>query len=104
MIAAVYLGISISKAATLLLRMYQYGIDAWSKNGFHGIDFKASNGARIIALFTFLWPHGVRGPGPPLGMHIDGVFIVDKVVDNLAKWKSVPESKDLYHPTFNRCH
>jgi len=89
----------LTKAVTLSLGMYPDGIDS-ERYGFRGIDFTCPNGARIIVLFERLWSQGGCGQG--VGLHIDGVFVVDKVVKNRAKWKLVPQPTDLHQPDFNR--
>lgn len=53
-------------------------------------------------LFERLWSQGGCGQGA--GFYIDGVFVVDKVVKNRAKWKFVPQPMVLYQPYFNRCN
>ena len=37
-------------------------------------------------------------------MHIDGVFVVDKIVKGRAWWKLVPEPKVSYAPDDNRLY
>ncbi len=84
----------------LSLGMYPLGIDG-DKYGFRGLELKnTDNGARVIVLFERLFEQ--MGEGCGCGLHIDGIFVVDKVVANKAKWRLVPEPLMSYLPKDNR--
>jgi hypothetical protein len=94
--------IGLKKVATLSLGMYPDGIDD-TKYGFRGLDLvdPNNNDARIIVLFERLFSRG-HGGQVGINLHIDGVFVVDNVVRNRAKWKLVEEPNQLYQPGYNR--
>lgn len=45
---------------------------------------------------------GSEGNGVGCGLHIDGIFVVDKVVKRRAKWRLVREPLELYKANDNR--
>jgi len=90
----------LQKVQTLSLGMYPNGIDD-KKYGFRGIDLRnPENNARILVLFERLFEN--HGEGLGCGLHIDGIFVIDKVVNKKAKWKLVTEPFALYTPQNNR--
>ncbi|MGK3737431.1 MAG: hypothetical protein ACI8RD_010504 [Bacillariaceae sp.] len=94
--------VGLKKVASLSLGMYPDGIDD-TKYGFRGLDLvdPNNNEARIIVLFERLFSQR-QGGQVGVGLHIDGVFVVDKVVRNRAKWKLVKEPNQFYQPDYNR--
>lgn len=100
-IAVVGGSIGLSKVEDLSLNFYPDGIDP-DKYGFRGLHFRYDNngGARVIVLFERLFGEGGEGLG--VGLHIDGIFVVDEVLKNRAKWKLVKEPKHIYQPNHTR--
>eukprot|EP00554_Chaetoceros_debilis_P016532 CAMPEP_0194126002 /NCGR_PEP_ID=MMETSP0150-20130528/59760_1 /TAXON_ID=122233 /ORGANISM="Chaetoceros debilis, Strain MM31A-1" /LENGTH=551 /DNA_ID=CAMNT_0038819841 /DNA_START=63 /DNA_END=1718 /DNA_ORIENTATION=+ len=90
----------LKKVQTLSLGMYPDGIDD-SMYGFRGLELEnLDNKARIIVLFERLFEG--EGNGVGCGLHIDGIFVVDKVVKRRAKWRLVREPLELYKANDNR--
>ena len=84
------------------LGMFPDGIDP-DKYGFRGTELKdPRTDARILVLFERLFADEGRGGG--VGLHIDGVFVVENVVGGAARWKLVPEPKASYAREDNRLH
>jgi len=90
----------LKKVQTLSLGMYPDGIDD-TMYGFRGLELEnLDNKARIIVLFERLFEG--EGNGVGCGLHIDGIFVVDKVVKRRAKWRLVREPLELYKANDNR--
>eukprot|EP00594_Rhizosolenia_setigera_P013055 CAMPEP_0178956732 /NCGR_PEP_ID=MMETSP0789-20121207/10453_1 /TAXON_ID=3005 /ORGANISM="Rhizosolenia setigera, Strain CCMP 1694" /LENGTH=503 /DNA_ID=CAMNT_0020638765 /DNA_START=139 /DNA_END=1650 /DNA_ORIENTATION=- len=93
--------IGLSKVEDLSMNFYPDGIDP-DKYGYRGLHFRDDNngGARVIVLFERLFEN--EGEGLGVGLHIDGMFVVDEVLENRAKWKLVKEPKHIYQPNHTR--
>ena len=74
--------LQLSEVQIVSLGMFPDGIDP-DKYGFRGSELKdPRNDARILVLFERLFADEGRGGG--VGLHIDGVFVVEKVVRGRA--------------------
>ena len=94
--------LQLKEVQIVSLGMFPDGIDP-DKYGFRGTELKdPRNDARILVLFERLFADEGRGGG--VGLHIDGVFVVEKVVRGGAQWKLVPEPKASYSSGDNRLH
>ena len=92
--------VQLNKVQILSLVMYPDGIDP-DKYGFRGIELMdPKNNAHILVLFERLFENGGEGHG--VGLHIDGVFVVEKVVRGQARWKLIPEPEASYLSEDNR--
>lgn len=99
-IAKLYL--QLREVQILSLGMFPDGIDP-DKYGYRGIDLMdPRNNAHVLVLFERLFADGGEGNG--VGLHIDGVFVVEKVVQERARWKLIPEPKALHESGDNRLH
>ena len=99
MISKFYLQLKMVQIVSL--GMFPDGIDP-DIYGFRGVELvNPMNDAHILVLFERLFANGGEGNG--VGLHIDGVFVVDKVVKRKALWKRIPEPKTLYASNDNRC-
>eukprot|EP00581_Thalassiosira_minuscula_P007839 CAMPEP_0183705898 /NCGR_PEP_ID=MMETSP0737-20130205/2874_1 /TAXON_ID=385413 /ORGANISM="Thalassiosira miniscula, Strain CCMP1093" /LENGTH=497 /DNA_ID=CAMNT_0025933163 /DNA_START=154 /DNA_END=1643 /DNA_ORIENTATION=- len=91
--------VQLRKVQMLSLGMLPDGIDP-DKYGFPGIELMdPSNNAHIIVLFERLF-----ADGGGVGLHIDGVFVVEKVRKGRAWWKRIPEPKASYASDDNRLY
>lgn len=94
--------LQLRQVQILSLCMFPDGIDP-DTYGFRGIELvDQRSDAHIIVLFERLFADGGEGGG--VGLHIDGVFVVEKVVNGRAWWKLVPEPKASYTSNDNRIH
>jgi len=92
--------LQLRQVQILSLGNFPDGIDP-DKYGFRGVELvNPQNDAHILVLFERLFLDGGEGAG--VGLHIDGVFVVDKVVDGRARWKLIPEPYALYASDDNR--
>ena len=100
-IGKLYLQLKVVQIVSL--GMFPDGIDP-DRYGFRGTELVDSRNAdaRILVLFERLFANGGEGGG--VGLHIDGVFVVEKVVRGRARWKLVPEPKASYTSGDNRMH
>lgn len=81
--------LDLKQVQMLSLGLYPDGIDP-DKYGFRGIEFMdPRNDAHILVLFERLFSNGGEGGG--VGLHIEGVFVVEKVKKGKAQWVLIPE-------------
>ena len=92
--------LDLRQVQILSLGMYPDGIDP-NRYGYRGIEFvDPSKDAHILILFERLFSNGGEGGG--VGLHIDGVFVVEKVMKGRAQWVLIPEPTASYASDDNR--
>lgn len=99
-IAKLYL--QLRQLQIIFLGMFPGGIGP-DKYGSRGIELMdPTNDAHILVLFERLFADNGEGGG--VGLHIDGVFVVEKVVKKRALWKLVAKPICSYTSHDNRVH